>query len=588
MPPAASLDWLSFTLDGPSMVRSATTSLCGARARGAVPALLTLAAAATPVLAAEPSAVPAAVPASASSRPQDEPTSAGSPWLSDQPSASGANAPAQVADMGALLKRLDALERRNESLEGEVNELRQKDSERTLTAERADEIRAIVRDAMTESGNYASLRGDVSTAGWNDGFFLRSADGRFLMKFGGLLQTRYIWSNIREVPENVQASGNADEQQDREGFDLGPWSSIWINGHLFSPDVTYMMKGYWVNSNAVLLNDQNSAPFYPLFGESAGPIQLADAWVRVAFDDQWSLRVGQYRTPFSRETLIADSNQIAVDRSVIDYHLGLWYTQGLELESLTDDWRWRLSFDDGGTDNLAGQFQLVGSQPMNRPWYVTDAEWSFNTRLEHKLAGAWEQFAQFTSPNGQESGVLLGVAAHYSVSTPFRTGDASAFDDNEWFGLTADLSWQLGGASLFASGYWHHIQSDSAFLDGNVASSSPFFGIPDSTNIWGAVLQGSMYFTQKHEGFLRFEAGEMQFGDLSGSSQADQLYGEEHTMTMLTAGLIWYLDGQDLKWTTDMGVNFTDLSPAWYDPVAGWRVSEDGEFVFRSSFQLMF
>ena len=36
--------------------------------------------------------------------------------------------------MGALLKRLDALERRNESLEGEVNELRQKDSERTLTA----------------------------------------------------------------------------------------------------------------------------------------------------------------------------------------------------------------------------------------------------------------------------------------------------------------------------------------------------------------------------------------------------------------------------------------------------------------------
>jgi hypothetical protein len=97
-----------------------------------------------------------------------------------------------------------------------------------------------------------------------------------------------------------------------------------------------------------------------------------------------------------------------------------------------------------------------------------------------------------------------------------------------------------------------------------------------------------MYVTQKHEVFARFEAGEMQFGDLSGSSQADQLYGEEHTMTMLTAGLIWYLDGQDLKWTTDMGVNFTDLSPAWYDPVAGWRVSEDGEFVFRSSFQLMF
>jgi hypothetical protein len=565
------------------MVRSATTSLCGARARGAVPALLTLAVAATPVLAVEPLAVPAAVPASASSRPQDEPTSAGSPWLSDQPSASGANAPAQAADMGALLKRLDALERRNESLEGEVNELRQKDSERTLTAERADEIRAIVRDAMTESGNYASLRGDVSTAGWNDGFFLRSADGRFLMKFGGLMQTRYIWSNIRQVPDYIPASV-ADTQPDREGFDLGPWSSLWLNGHLFSPDVTYMVKGYWVNSNAVTINDPSTAPFYPQFGENSGPIELADAWVRLALDDQWSIRVGQYRSPYSRETLVADSNQIAVDRSVIDYHLGLWYTQGIELESLTDDWRWRLSFDEGGTDNLAGELQLVGTEPLSRPWYSTDAQWSITTRLEHKLAGAWEQFAQFTSPQGSESGLLAGLAFHYSVSEPFNGNDAAPFGQNEWTALTADITWMLGGASIYASAYWNHVNTDAAQPD---FGGQPF-SIADASNIWGATIQGSLYVTQKHEVFARFEAGEAQFGDLSNNPTVDEIFGQEHTMTLLTAGLVWYLDGQDLKWTTDMGVNFTDLSPAWYDPVAGWRVSEDGEFVFRSSFQLMF
>jgi hypothetical protein len=516
----------------------------------------------------------------------DDPAPTSSPWLSDQPSASGASAPAAATDMGALLKRLDALERRNESLEGEVNELRQKDGERTLTAERADEIRSIVRDAMAESGNYASLRGDVSTAGWNDGFFLRSSDGRFLMKFGGLMQTRYIWSNIRE---NSPAFGG-DTQPDREGFDLGPWSSLWVNGHVFSPDVTYMVKGYWVNGNSIYINDSAQTPFYPLFGDSAGPIELADAWVRVALDDQWSLRVGQYRVPFSRETLIADSNQIAVDRSVIDYHLGLWYTQGIELESLTDDSRWRLSFDEGGVDNLAGEFQLVGTQPMNRAYYVTDSEWSFNSRFEYKLAGGWEQFGQFTSPQGDESGMLLGVAAHYSTSKPFQTGDSSDEGQNEWFGLTADWTWQMGGASLFMSGYWHHVQSDSAYLDGNSGvSAATTFEVPDATNIWGAVVQGSMYVTQKHEVFARFEAGEMQFGDLSnGGNQINGLYGEEHTMTLLSTGLVWYLDGQDLKWTTDMGVNFTDLSPAWYDPQAGWRVSEDGEFVFRSSFQLMF
>jgi hypothetical protein len=30
------------------------------------------------------------------------------------------------------------------------------------------------------------------------------------------------------------------------------------------------------------------------------------------------------------------------------------------------------------------------------------------------------------------------------------------------------------------------------------------------------------------------------------------------------------------------------MAPPADDPAAGWRVSEDGEFVFRSSFQLMF
>jgi len=514
----------------------------------------------------------------------DDPAPAPSPWLSDQPAPPGAVAPVSATDMSALLKRLDSLERRNESLEGEVNELRQKDSERTLTTERADEIRSIVRDAMAESGNYASLRGDVSTAGWNDGFFLRSSDGRFLMKFGGLMQTRYIWSNIREVPPNVVATGTADTQEDREGFDLGPWSSLWINGHLFSPDVTYMVKGYWVNSNATTINDPASSPFYPQFGENSSPIELADAWVRIALDDQWSIRVGQYRAPYSRETLVADSNQMAVDRSVIDYHLGLWYTQGIELESLTDDWRWRLSFDEGGTDNLAGELELVGTEPMGRPWYDTDSRFSVTSRLEHKLAGNWDQFAQFTSPQGDESGLLAGLAFHYSVSAPFDPNSSAFLGQNEWTAVTADLTWMLGGASVYASAYWNYIHTDAGQPD---AGNSPF-SIPDPSTIWGATIQGSMYVSPKHEVFARFEAGEMQFGSLANNQQVAPIFGQEHTMTLLTLGLVWYLDGQDLKWTTDMGVNFTDLSPAWYDPQAGWRVSEDGEFVFRSSFQLMF
>ncbi len=510
-----------------------------------------------------------------------------SPWLSDQPGPATA-ATNGAADMDALMRRLDALERRNEALDTEVNELRQRDSERTLTTERADEIRSIVRDAMAESANYASLRGDVSTAGWNDGFFMRSADGRFLLRFGALMQSRYIFSAITQLPSNVIATNNPDSQQDREGFDMGPYSSLWLDGHLFSPDITYMVKGYWVNSNAAVINDQQSPPWYPLVGDAGGPIQLADAWVRIALDDQWSIRVGQYRSPYSRETLVADSNQLAVDRSVVDNHLGLWYTQGIELQSLTDDWSWRLSLDEGGNDNMVSGLELVGTVPQDRPWFTTDSDLSVTTRFEYKLAGGWDQFRQFTSPYGDETGMLLGLGFHYSVSKPFQTDTTDQTKYNEWTAVTADFSWMMGGASFFASGYWNYVHSDSAFLDGNFLGAVNTFDIPDASNIWGAVVQGSIYVSPKVETYARFEAAEADLGNLSGNQQAAQLWGDESTMTMLTLGVNWYLDGQDLKWTNDVGVNFTNLGPAWYDPQAGWRVSEDGEFVFRSCFQLSF
>jgi hypothetical protein len=59
-------------------------------------------------------------------------------------------------------------------------------------------------------------------------------------------------------------------------------------------------------------------------------------------------------------------------------------------------------------------------------------------------------------------------------------------------------------------------------------------------------------------------------------------------LNLLTAGVNWYLDGQDIKWTTDLGWAITEVHPWFADLNAGWRPSGSDEIVFRTQLQLMF
>ncbi|MFM9096839.1 MAG: hypothetical protein ACKOQW_00895, partial [Phycisphaerales bacterium] len=88
-----------------------------------------------------------------------------------------------------LLKRLDVLEERNKELEGKVTDLTRQQGEEWLGEQRAAQIREVVRDVLADSEQRASLRDGGMTAGWNDGFFLASPDGRFRMNLGGFVQT---------------------------------------------------------------------------------------------------------------------------------------------------------------------------------------------------------------------------------------------------------------------------------------------------------------------------------------------------------------------------------------------------------------
>ena len=506
----------------------------------------------------------------------------------------------QIDDMA---RRLETLEKRNADLQSQVVDLKAQSGDQWLTQERAAEVRAIVQDVLSDSATRSSMQSNGATAGWDNGFFIASADNRFRLEVGGLVQARYVWSSQRspyvtssQIAPNARI--NFDKVENRSGFDVHN-TELWAQGHVISPDIQYMIKGIFTQNQdmGVRVGNPGATPNPQPFitNSTAGGIQLLDAWVRVNLTDDWSIRVGQFRAPFGREFLVLEQFQMAVDRSLVSLHYGMGYTQGLELEYLSNEARWRFSVNDGGTDMLAGPAQVVGSQPMNSSWDAQTVSWGLTTRFDWKGSGGWAQFDQFTSPDGSEPGWLWGVAMNAQVtkpneSLPLTSGAGTDSNSNGWIGFTTDFTWQFGGASLFASAYYNYVNSNAAYLQQNAAGAT--YVDAGEVNALGFTLQAAMYLAPKWEVFSRYEymhttATNSAEPALLGNVVDNYLF-QQHHMDVVTIGVNYYLDGQDVKITTDFGFGLTPMYPAYAVPATGWRVSESDEFVVRAQMQLLF
>ena len=501
----------------------------------------------------------------------------------------------KVADSGgasleALLQRIDSLERKNKSLDTQVSDLKALEGEKWLSEERAGQIRSVVEDVLADSETRASLRQDAMTAGWNDGFFLASPDGRFKLEVGGFIQPAFMWSNINPTGNNQQ-----DQLDNRYGFGSGGFNELIFKGHVFSPAIQFMVKTNFVFNQAVGIAENTSTDnsrLSNLQGSDSGQLQLLDAWARINFSDNWSLRFGQYRLPYAREQLVVDQYQMAVSRSIVSRNYGLWYSQGMELQFLGDDTRWNFSVDNGATDNVLGEnLKSVGSEPLNSPWNTQQSSYSVNSRIEWKPYGAWSDFDSFTSPVGEQAGMLLGFAYHTQVTTPtsaFDTSQTTTSGKNYWNSATIDGQWNLGGASIFASAFYNYINSNSIYV-ADVTSTRGDNSL-GYINAYGLTLQPSVYIDPKVEIFSRYEYSCWSSSNNAIlSSQLVSSYKDQGPLNIVTVGLNWYLDGQDLKWTTDFGMNVgSDVGSSYIDTASGWRASGQGEFVFRTRLQLIF
>jgi len=500
------------------------------------------------------------------------------------------------------------------ALEKAVSDLMQEKGENWLTAQRASEIRSVVQDVLSDADTRANLQGSAATAGYNDGFFIASPDGNFKLKINGELQNRwaYNWLSTRSMTnseiDSADPSGSTFEDQ---GVAKAAWgfevrrAKLEFSGHIVDPGWQYALTlsyQQYFGSNAFPVSGANGANSTTgtLSGGGgvsggdnyAGGFTIENGYIERDLGAGFSVQVGQFKSPFLREWLVSSRDQLSAERSIVNTMFSTGWTQGLQLNWHSDQFRAMLSYNDGANNaNLGATSGTSGFSTGNEGAGFTS--WAFTGRGEWLAFGDWKQFSDFSSMRGEGAGLLIGAAMNWQSGGQFDTSTVGTNPTNEpqsgnadatFLAWTVDATWELGGASRY--GAWVM----------NTAYSN-VWGQP-SINSFGSIVQGAYFISDTVELFARWEWMNTQStpNNVAGEVIAFNTAYDGFVNNIGTIGMNWYIKGRSIKFTSDFGVSWNPQifqQGLYGDNIAGADYRNEGEagggqIVARTQLQLLF
>ena len=449
-----------------------------------------------------------------------------------------------------------------ETLRTEVDVLRAETSDDWLTEQRSQQIRGLVQDVLADADTRASLQGDGATSGYDKGFFIRSADGKWAMKINGRIQARFMYND---------AAGQTSDY----GFEIRRFK-IGFQGHIMDPSWTYKMS---------FINQRDSQ------GTASSGFYAEDAWLRKTTQSGVYLQVGQFKAPLLREELVSSSAQLSVERSMLNNQFTYGWTQGAEIGQKGESLWWRAMITDG--PNEANQQSQGFSDTV-----------SLVARADVRLAGDWSNWKTFTGRDAPGEFYAFIGAAFQWFNNSARGFDGAAppvaLNHSEYggysgvrsYGVTVDGSlggegWTAYGAFMWADN-GETVDSNGVAIGGNTA--------------WGVLAQAGFLVQKNVQLFGRYEYGHI--GDYAAFAPVTQ--GGNGRLSVLSVGAnVWLAPGRTLKWTTDFGYAFDTLNSGpstngspnpgpnadYTSSGNGWRSdvnSNNGQWLVRTQLQMMF
>ena len=434
-----------------------------------------------------------------------------------------------LAEVDSRDQQIAELRSMVETLQTEVDVLRSENYNDWLTQQRSEQIRGLIQDVLADADTRANLQGDGATSGYDGGFVVQSADGKFKLKVNGQMQARFMY--------NEAAGLNHDY-----GFELRR-TKLSFAGHIGDPSFTYKMT---------VVNQRNAQGD----NDPGEGMYMEDAWISRSCDDGCYWVLGQTKAPFLREQLASSSAQLAVERSMLNNQFTYGWAQGFEVGNKGDDFWWRAWVGDGpNSANVQSQNDALGDSIA----VLARADW--------RLDGTWSDWKSLTA-RGKGDSTFIGAAFQWYNGDSQEYG---GFRGTNSYGFTVDGSMTRGDWTAYA-----------AFMWASGASGG------DRNDAWGVLAQIGRNISDDTQLFARYE-----LGTIDGYNPDDMsaiTVGVNHWMT--TGRTIkWTTDfGYGFETITNGGA---DGNPAadYTSSGNGWRADgagEDGQWLLRTQMQLLF
>ncbi len=387
---------------------------------------------------------------------------------------------------------------------------------------------ALERELLADAGARASFQ--AGGVGGHDGkFFLASPDGAFRLNVRGQSQFRYNM-NFRDVEDPDEEFSN--------GF----------NARRTKLEFSGNVMGDW------------NYKFVGAFDRDGGAFELEDAILDYEFDNGFTVAWGQFKLPFLREESVSSKYQLAADRSVANEVFNQDRSQLVQLGYESESFRVFGAVSDG-------------FKTANSPYYSTaEADVALTGRGEFRFGEAsWKVHEDFTSFREGAAGGLVGAAIHWETFGSTANTDTFAgtpASEMDMFSYTVDVGYEGGGWNLFGAFVGRVVDPDGG----------------DSSDDFGALVQGGLFVTETTEVFARWDAVFPDDELAAGEDFHTLTFGANHYFiagshaAKFTADLQWFLNNQAESSSIVRVNEGIGLAPA----------SEDGEIALRLQMQLLF
>lgn len=410
-----------------------------------------------------------------------------------------------------------------------------------------DRDRAFAQELAADAGTRTSLLQASGGAGHDGkGFMITDGTGNNTLYVGGTIQFRYS-ANFRDLGD----ADGSDNNEFTHGFNMGT-TRLRASGNIWSKDFGYKLVGNFADGNG-----------------NSGGMTLEDAFVSYDYGNGFKIIAGQMKAPLTREALIDNEFQLAIDRSVTHSFFEGGYVQGVAGTYTADAFRVMFSFNDG-------------ADSANTPFFSAgEADFALTARVEGKfMGGEWSQFDQYASWKKNQQALLVGGAVHWQSAGETGIGTS----DVDILVYTIDASFQGAGFNVDAAFYGNRIDPEGG----------------TSTDNMGGMIQAGFFVTEQTQIYGRWDAI---FWD-------DDFAGDQDDNHFLTIGVAHFLspESQAARIKFEGAYSFNDNNILFanevIDPDTGDVVTEagfvgagnngflgqtdDGEFVIRAEIQGMF